>query len=130
MFMLYSCRLVALYVWKFWVDNALKLQIHTYRNLQFMTNSLALLFERYSVEKLSTKKLFKNFTTEVVSFQLSLKNEVHLIYSIADQESPTYQTISFNGASDSVYQNFKGKLSVDFSLLYFFWESFAHCIRK
>lgn len=69
-----------------------------------MTNSLALLFERYSVEKLSTctKKLFKNFTTEVVSFQLSLENEVHLIYSIADQESPTYQTISFNEASDSI----------------------------
>lgn len=74
-----------------------------------MTNSLALLFERYSVEKLSTKKLLKNFTTEVVSFQLSLENEVHLIYSIADQESPIYQTISFNGASGSVYQNFKGK---------------------
>lgn len=74
-----------------------------------MTNSLALLFERYSVEKLSTKKLFKNFTTEVVSFQLSLENEVHLIYSIADQEFPTCQTVSFNGASESVYQNFKGK---------------------
>lgn len=74
-----------------------------------MTNSLALLFESYSVEKLSTKKLFKNFTTEVVSFQLSLENEVHLIYSIADQKSPTCQTVSFNGASESVYQNFKGK---------------------
>lgn len=127
MFMLYSCRLVALYVWKFWVDNALKLQIHTYRNLQFMTNSLALLFERYSVEKLSTKKLFKNFTTEVVSFQLSLENEVHLIYSIADQESPTYQTISFNGASDSVYQNFKGKLSLT-SVFCISFENHLHIV--
>lgn len=60
-----SCRSVA---------QCKKTQSHT-KNLQLMVQKVQPIFEKHYVEILSTKKFFRDFLNEVVSFQYSILKE-------------------------------------------------------
>lgn len=48
---------------------------HIQKNLQLMVQKVQPIFEKHYVEILSTKKFFKDFLNEVVSFQYSILKE-------------------------------------------------------
>lgn len=60
-----SCRSVA---------QCKKTQAHT-KNFQFMLQKVQPIFEKHYVEKITTKKFFRDFLNEVVTFQYSILKE-------------------------------------------------------